>query len=434
MRGAIAIADATSIEQFLLAREQFGMQFGLDRMRRLLAALGEPEDAFPAVHVVGTNGKSSTVLLTAAALRAQGISAGSFTSPHLLEFRERIEVDDQTVDHERFAAAGAAVRDAILTDDQQAAPDDRVTQFEAITAIALCVFRDAAVDVAVVEAGLGGRLDATNALGDSRVQVLTGVGIDHTQYLGETLEEIAREKLAVVRSGAILVSGPLGFAVDLVANAMSDERNARWHKVESTDPIFDSLNGQFVRENASLALVIAETAYSQVRPGSAFVADAAVTAISALASEKGIAGRLQITNAEPFEIRDAAHNAQAAEALVVALGEVAGDRPVTMLLGMLDDKPLTETLTALLTAISADGVVVCTQSSNPRALAAATLAERVGELSEQPLRVETVDSPHAALGRAREVAGRSGLLCVTGSNYLLADLLRDPSAPAGATF
>ncbi|MBK5230913.1 MAG: bifunctional folylpolyglutamate synthase/dihydrofolate synthase, partial [Thermoleophilia bacterium] len=209
-------------EAFLLAREQFGMRFGLDRMRRLLGALGDPQDAFAGVHVVGTNGKSTTTLMIGAALRAQGLSVGCFTSPHLLSFRERLDVGGAPIEVDEFERAARAVREAAERLDAGAEADDRVTQFEAVTAVALVAFRSAGVDVAVVEAGLGGRLDATNVLGRSLVQVLTGVGIDHTEYLGDTIEAIAREKLAVVRSGAALVCGPLGEAAAIEANAISD--------------------------------------------------------------------------------------------------------------------------------------------------------------------------------------------------------------------
>ncbi|MGB0889512.1 MAG: bifunctional folylpolyglutamate synthase/dihydrofolate synthase [Solirubrobacterales bacterium] len=418
----------------MLGREQFGMRFGLERMRRVLVELGDPQNDTPAIHVVGTNGKSSTTLLTATALRSQGLTAGTFTSPHLISFRERVELAGAPIGVDEFVRAGDVVRDVIVHDDQTAEPDDRVTQFEAMTLIALLAFRQHAVDVAVVEAGLGGRLDSTNVLGDSRVQVLTTVGIDHTQYLGDTIEQIAREKLAVVRSRAALVSGPLGPAAAQVANQVTDERDARWIKVREQDVAFADLNGEFVRQNASLALVAAEVAYARLSPGTGFERASAIEAIARLARDQGIAGRLQFTNADPLEIRDAAHNEEAAAALVGALSELAEGRPVTLLVAMLDDKPVQDTLAQLLTAVARDGVVVCTSSSNPRSLPASDLANRVrtADVTES-LRIESVDDPLEALGRAREIAGRGGMLCVTGSNYLLADLLRTPGSPAGAT-
>lgn len=433
--GARAPSEA---EAFLISREQFGMRFGLDRMGRLMSALDDPHDAFDAVHVVGTNGKSSVTLMTGAALRAQGLRVGCFTSPHLLSFRERIEIGGEIIGEPEFARVAGAVRAAVSRMDAEDGEDDRVTQFEAVTAIAFVAFREAGVDVAVVEAGLGGRLDATNVLGRSRVQVLTGVGIDHTEYLGETIEQIAREKLAVVRSGAALACGPLGTVAAAEANAVSDERDALMTMLRAEDPAFARLPGEFVRVNASLALDAAQTAYDRLRPGAVFLTGAAVQAISEFARSGRSRGRLQIVNVAPFELRDAAHNEQAAEALTAALPELVRGRPVTLLIAMMRDKHIQPTLSRLLSAVGDDGVVVCTQSSNPRSLPAAeltALAEQAAAATPGGgVRAECVADAHAALGRARAVAGPAGALVVTGSNYLLADLLRDPAAPAGATF
>jgi dihydrofolate synthase/folylpolyglutamate synthase len=421
------------IEDFLLGREQFGMRFGLERMRRLLAHLGDPQDAVPAIHVVGTNGKSSTTLMIAAALRAQGLSTGAFTSPHLITFRERIELDGQMISEDVFHDVGGRVVAAIEVDDDNAEPDDRVTQFEAVAAIAFCAYAEAGLDVLAIEAGLGGRLDATNVLGDSRVQVLTGVGIDHTEYLGDTLEEIAREKVAVVRSGALLVSGPLPPVVKPVVNAVTDERDASWIELHGISPRFADLPGEFVRQNASLAIVVTESALERIRPGVWFDAKRAEAAIHEFAADEEHMGRLQIANTEPFEIRDSAHNPQAAQALAGAVDELADGRPVTLLVAMLADKPVDETLSELLAMVPDDGVVICTAAANPRSLPAEELANRVRALAAPSMRVEAVDGPIAALGRAREVAGRDGLLSVTGSNYLIADLLREPGSPAGSS-
>lgn len=427
------MAGPESIEEFLLAREQFGMRFGLERMRRLLDSLGRPQDAFPAVHVVGTNGKSSTTVMSAAALQAQGLSTGSFTSPHLVGFAERIEIDCRRIAPELFGAAGVRVLAAIEADDGDAEEQDRVTQFEAIAAIAFCAFAEAGVDVAVVEAGLGGRLDATNVLGDSRLQVLTSVGIDHTDYLGGTLEEIAREKVAVVRSGALLISGPLPEVARQVVNAAVDDRDARWIEVRGELARFNDLLGEFVRINASVAMAVADGMLGRLRADARFESDAAGSAIAALASGQGLRGRLEVAGGDPLEIRDSAHNPQAARALASAVDELAQGRRTTLLVAMLADKPVDETLAELLTMLGDDGAVVCTASTNPRSLAASELAERVRALAAPGVSVEEVSPPTAALKRARALAGRDGLLSVTGSNYLIGDLLRGPKARPGAT-
>ncbi|MBA2505275.1 MAG: dihydrofolate synthase, partial [Thermoleophilaceae bacterium] len=185
----------------------FGMRFGLDRMHKLMTALGMPQRRFSSIHVVGTNGKSSTVRFTAALLERRGLRTGSYTSPHLERFAERIEVGEEPIGNLEFEEAVARARRAAELVDRTT--DERVTQFEALTAATYHELARAGVEVAVIEAGLGGRYDATNVI-PSSVQVLTGVGLEHTRWLGPTLADIAEEKLAVVRDHGCLVTPPPG--------------------------------------------------------------------------------------------------------------------------------------------------------------------------------------------------------------------------------
>jgi len=193
-------------ERYLLSLELFGMRFGLDRMHRMMTALGNPQSRFESIHVVGTNGKSSTVRMIAAILAHHGLATGAYLSPHLMSFTERIRIGDEDLEPGPFAAAVARAERAAELVDHSLAGDDRVTQFEALTAAAYSELAARNVDVVVVEAGLGGRYDATNVL-PSKVQVLTSVGLEHTRWLGPTIAHIAREKLAVVKDGALVPSG-----------------------------------------------------------------------------------------------------------------------------------------------------------------------------------------------------------------------------------
>src|SRR3954469_11120453 len=195
-------------ERLLLSLELFGMRFGLDRMRRLLTVLGSPQDAFASIHVVGTNGKSSTVRMAAAILEAHGLRTGAYLSPHLSSFAERIRIGDADLEPDAFGAAVERVAAAAAKVDRTLSGGERVTQFELLTAAAFSELAERGVEVAVVEAGLGGRHDATNVLA-APVCVLTNVGLEHTRWLGPTITDIAREKLAVVAPGATLVVGPL---------------------------------------------------------------------------------------------------------------------------------------------------------------------------------------------------------------------------------
>src|SRR5438309_840413 len=193
-------------EAYLLDLELFGMRFGLDRMHKLMTALGSPQRTFQSIHVIGSNGKSSTAQMIAAILERHGLRTGTYTSPHLRSFAERIEVGERPVDGPVFAAAVERAARAARLVDRTLDEDDRVTQFEALTAAAYSELARSRVEVAVIEAGLGGRYDATNVI-PSKVQVLTGVGLEHTRWLGPTVADIAAEKLDVVQKGATLVLG-----------------------------------------------------------------------------------------------------------------------------------------------------------------------------------------------------------------------------------
>ena len=215
----------TSASGYIESLELMGMQFGLDRMQALMEALDHPEQRFDAIHVVGSNGKSSTVRFCEALLEAEGVASGAYLSPHLTTFRERIRIGGETIDEDAYERAVLAVRDSGL----------ELTQFEALTGAAYVAFAAAAVEVAVVEAGLGGRLDATNVLGRSTVQVLTNVSLEHAELLGPTRELIAREKLAVVPDGGRVVLGEPGWE-ELVPQAATDQGGDGGRLVPGSEP------------------------------------------------------------------------------------------------------------------------------------------------------------------------------------------------------
>ncbi len=404
---------AQEAERYLLSLELFGMNFGLDRMRRLMTALGSPEQQFASIHVVGTNGKSSTVRMIAAILTHHGLRAGAYLSPHLVSFGERIRIEDSDLEPEGFAAAVARAARAAELVDRTARGEDRVTQFEALTAAAYSELARAGVQVAVIEAGLGGRYDATNVIG-SRVQVLTTVGLEHTRWLGPTLTDIATEKLDVVRPGAALVLGAgLDPEVRAVADRIAEQRGARIVEA-GTDPGVDvGAPGPYQRRNFALALAAARTYLGSVDAGAVRAAAAAVR----------IPGRLQPVGSEPLTLLDGAHNPDGVRALVEALSELrAGRRRVIAVVSILDDKDAAAMLAGLSSAC--DGLVL-TSSRNPRALPPPTLRSLVSQLGGPD--AEIVPEPGRALQRGRELAGPDGLVVATGSIYLIADLL----APAG---
>ena len=240
-------------EDYLLGLELFGMRFGLDRMHRLTTALGMPQRRFAQIHVVGSNGKSSTVRFVAAILERHGLRTGSYTSPHLARFRERIEVGGEPISAERFAAAVERAAEVAESVERTLDEDDGVTQFEALTAAAYQELAVSDVDVAVIEAGLGGRYDATNVI-PSKVQVLTGVGLEHTRWLGPTIADIAAEKLAVVRDHAVLVIPPdLDEEAAVVARRVASDRHATLIEAPAGTEVDLRSPGAFQRRNFALS-------------------------------------------------------------------------------------------------------------------------------------------------------------------------------------
>jgi dihydrofolate synthase/folylpolyglutamate synthase len=343
-------------------------EFGLGTMRRLLEALGEPQRAFRSIHVVGTNGKTTTTRLTEALLAGEGLAVGAYTSPHVVGWGERIRVREAEADLGQ-----------VLGRVRAAAEELGATQFEVLTAAAFAEFAAAEVDAAVVEAGLGGRHDATNVLG-ARVVVLTNVGLEHTEVLGETREEIAAEKLAVLTPGATAILGEPEW-----------EEATRAAGAESV--VFAGST------NLALALAAAETFLGrQVDPSPA--------------EELELPGRVERVAERPLEIWDGAHNLSGVGWLLARLPA----RRYVVVASILQDKDTD----GMLAALSALGdTLVATTSGNTRALPSGELARRARRFFAQ---TEAFPDPVAALAFARERAGGDGAVLVTGSLYLLADL------------
>jgi dihydrofolate synthase/folylpolyglutamate synthase len=396
-------------ERWLLSLELFGMRFGLDRMRRLMTVLGHPERRFESIHVVGTNGKSSTTRMIAAILAGHGLRVGSYLSPHLVSYWERIRIGDSDIEAQAFADAIERARHAAELVNRSQPEDNLVTQFELLTAAAYSELARRGVEVAVVEAGLGGRYDATNVI-PSRVQVLTSVGLEHTRWLGPTIASIAREKLDVVQPGATLVLGP-GMHADAerVAEEIAAERGARIIRAGCDPGVRVGALGAYQRRNFAVARVAAE----------AFRGELDAAAVQAAASAIRVPGRLQVFGERPLTLLDGAHNPDGIEALAESLPEIAapGQRVVAVV-SILDDKDVASMLRRLAPLCDA---LVFTASQNPRALPPPTLESLSGQLGGPP--AEAVRRPDDALARARELAGAEGVVVVTGSIYLVADLL-----------
>jgi dihydrofolate synthase/folylpolyglutamate synthase len=347
--------------------------------------------------------------MTAALLEAHGVSTGAYLSPHIHSWRERVMIRGEPIAEEAFADALERAEESAQVADRAAGDEGPVTQYELLTAAAFVAFAAARVQYGVIEAGLGGRLDATNVI-PSKLTVLTSVGLDHTEWLGETVEEIAAEKVAVLRDHTTLIRGDLPVEVEPVIDREVERRHAQAVRVS-----FDSAGGQvtYRDRNEALAQVAAEQVVGRLEP-------------DALMQLHGITipGRAQVVEGDPDEIFDAAHNTDGARALAEALPDLSSARPIVCCLAILEGKDAAGIVNALGPAITR---FVCTEIPPERiegsgrpggrsrpALEVAALCERAG------IEAEAVPDSLTAWDRARELArDLDGIALAAGSHYLL---------------
>lgn len=396
--------------------EPVGWKLGLERMHKLSTALGMPQHRFASIHVVGTNGKSSVTRMIAALLEAHGMRSGACVSPHATHWAERVLIGGEEIEAAAFTAAVERTAQAAETVNRGLEPGETVTQFELATAAAFVAFAAARVETAVVEAGLGGRLDATNTI-PSRVTVLTSIGLDHTAWLGESELEIAAEKLAVLRDHTTLVLGLLSAEVEDLAERTAAERGASL-VVAPEDPGEIELRapGRFQRRNFALAIAAVK----------AFLGDLDQGAVASVAATLTVPGRLEQVGDDPPAFIDVAHNPDGAAALAEGLAEIAVGRPVVACIAALADKDAGAMIQALAPVLSH---VVCSEldasALESRGLpgitshSASKLAQACDEVG---LSAEQIPDFGTAVRRGRQLAAGqpNGILLVTGSHYALA--------------
>jgi len=387
-------------------------------MRRLCMLLGMPQNRFASIHVVGTNGKTSVTRMTAALLEAQGVSTGAYVSPHIRYWRERVLIRGEPISEEAFTEALERAEQAAQVADRSAGEEGPVTQFELLTAAAFVAFAAARVQYAVIEAGLGGRLDATNVI-PSKLTVLTSVGLDHTEWLGETLEEIAAEKVAVLRDHTALLRGEIPPATEAVVEREAERRHAN---VISAAGVANNLIPGYQGRNFALAQAAAGRVLGEVD------SSALLEFVKRLASRDfAIKGRAELVPGDPPEIFDAAHNPDGARALAEALPELTEGAEVVCCLAVLEGKDATGIVNGLAPACAR---FICTEIAPNRiegsgrpggrarpALELAALCEKAGKGAE------AIPDPLKAWARARELAKeRGGVALAAGSHYLLSSI------------
>jgi dihydrofolate synthase/folylpolyglutamate synthase len=414
------------------------MKFGLENMRRICAALGHPERAFQSIIVAGTNGKGSVTAMTSAALDAAGYRSARYTSPHLERIEERFVIGERevaTADLEETAAdVQRAIEQLIGDGGGDGGLEALPTFFECATAMAFELFRRASVEIAVVEVGLGGRLDATNVI-TPMAAVITSIDLDHQDLLGETLESIAREKAGVIKPGIPVVVGPVAPGARAVIEATCLEQGARLvsaaERVSVATSLADTAGGE-----TTVSLEAGDHRLEDVRLAlrgrhqvdNAAVAFCLMTELLGLGVRlDGSAMRAGLTNARwPGRLErlhwrgaevliDAAHNPAGARALADYLRAIAWT-DVTLVVGMMRDKDVAGMLSALLPCCS---TLVCTTPPSPRALSAEALAALAAELPSAPSRIVTIADPAAAMTYACEADAR---VVAAGSIFLIGPL------------
>lgn len=417
----------------------------IEPVRRLAELAGSPQLSFPVIQVAGTNGKTSTSRITESLLRAHGLRTGLFTSPHLVDFSERFQLDGVPVSPELLAAGWDELQFALEAADAELVAEGKgkITFFEALVVLGLVIFADAPVHVAVLEVGMGGEWDATNIV-DAQVAVFSPIALDHTEHLGHDLQTIARTKAKIISAGSTVVTAVQApealaeieaeaqahdarvFALDRDFTLTDDRLAVGGRQIDVTgitghsyDPAFVPLFGQHQAENATLAIGAVEAFFGADRPIPEEILDSGLAQVTS-------PGRLQLLGTDPIVYVDAAHNPHGAEALVRAITESFTFSGLAVVVGVLGEKDARGLLEAL--APIADQAFV-TAVDSPRTFPAEEL-EAIARSAMPEVPVEALPSLPFALDRARSWAGEENgrAVLVVGSVVLAGEAIQAASA------
>ncbi|MDH4067782.1 MAG: bifunctional folylpolyglutamate synthase/dihydrofolate synthase [Dehalococcoidia bacterium] len=406
--------------------------YSLRHVEELLNRMGNPQLTARTIHIAGTKGKGSVAAMIAEVLSSSGYKTGRYTSPHFHTLRERITIDGSLISEAEFAAAMAHVKPFIESMKQDAS-FRQLTYFEALTALTFAYFQKKLVDFQVLEVGLGGRLDATNVVANPAACVITSISLDHTQILGNTLEEIAREKAGIIKSGCWAVISPQPQEAASVISDICREKKAKvlqvgrdvtWHKIggdlrsqslviQGKTGIYQltiPLLGDFQLENAATAVAALEVLAFQG------------FAISAVDIAQGLArvqwpGRFQILQQQPAVVIDGAHNVVSMKRLVSNIKAYFPEKRIFLVFGTSCDKDIPGMINEL---VSLSPQVIVTQTSHSRAAPLSTLVAEFTKRGVEPGARRTVAE---AISRALSLAGRTDVICVTGSLFVVAEAL-----------
>ncbi len=430
---ATVIDSRTDAIAFLDARIGSGVKPGLERIRGLMDVMGEPHRIAPVVHVAGTNGKTTTVRLLEGLFAELGLTVGAFTSPHLERIEERFSLNGAALAEDDFVQAVADVAPFVELFEER--EHTTVTYFELTAAIAFAAFAAAAADAVVVEVGLGGRLDATNVV-SADVSVITGIAIDHTSYLGNSLASIAAEKVGILKDGGTLVSGPLPAAAEGAVTARVAATDSKWLRrgehydvAEAAqavggwladlrgiygdyDDVFLPLHGRHQVDHLATAVAAAETFF-----GRALDSDVVRAAAAAATSP----GRLEVLGRSPLILADGAHNEEGLTGLATALAEEfpQGERVLVVgFRGERDPETLLEPFRGLVTE------VIATAPEDPAALPAGDVARAARKTLGDEIPVEVVTPVGQAVTEALDRVAANGSVVISGSLYVVGEARR----------
>ncbi len=423
-------------------------KFDLHNIGAICERMGHPERAYATVHIAGTNGKGSTAAMLASILQASGLRCGLYTSPHLLRINERIRLSGVDISDQEFADTFTrmhAVIEALLTSGTLSA---HPTYFECVTAMAFDFFSRASAEIAVIEVGMGGRLDSTNII-VPEIAVITQVDFDHENFLGHSIEEIAAEKAGIIKSGAWVVSAAENPIARQVIRQRAAEQHALLVEIDDACPISNlsardgfysfglALSDQLDGSKPELQIAMPLAGRFQVRNAITSIAAASLLAQRGFAiTEDAIVGgiesvrwpgRLERLQAQPDVYLDGTHNPAGARELLAFWHEHLAGRRIHLIYGAMRDKAIDEVAGLLFPRAT---TVILTQSSQPRSLSAEALFQMTSHLADS---VELVREPGAALERAIEIAQPEGVVFATGSLYLVGDLRRHWNARSGTS-
>lgn len=435
--GAPVITNREEAEAFLDERIDRGVIPGLERITGLLAFMDDPQRAYPSIHIAGTNGKTTVSRMVQQILGAHGLATGGFTSPHLERVEERFTIHGVALDSHDFTDAVGDI--AWFVVGYETTNGTEVTYFEVTAALAFSIFATATVDVAVVEVGLGGRLDATNVL-DAAVSVITGIDIDHTEYLGTSIAAIAAEKAAILKELGTIVTGSLPpDALDVVAGRVADT-GANWIRTGQDFSVTDAqlgiggwhtsvagvfaeyqdlflpIHGRHQVDNLATSIATAEMFLGRaLDPNLVQIAAAATSA----------PGRLEIVGRQPVVILDGAHNEQGFRGLAATLDTELPTMPWQLVVGARGQRSIASLVTPLRGLVDH---VFATEANDPSSIDAHVVAKEAADTLG--VRADPYPDVPTAFAAAKDAAGSSGGVVVAGSLYVVGEARREVDWPA----